>query len=117
MDDGGSEELVRRMIDAICSVHGVSSSVEEAAREWISAGFEDPEEVGEWLRARCYTPAVAEVLDNAGITPEQAAMRTRAGTGEVEDTIGHKVATGDLSVEEARRIVTSHFWDLDARAQ
>lgn len=86
-------------------------SVEDAARTWIAAGFDAAEEVEEWLRARCFTAEGARLLERAGITPEQAAIRTRAGLGDYEETIAYKLARGDLSHEEARRIITSEFWN------
>jgi hypothetical protein len=86
-------------------------SLEEAARAWIDAGFEDTEEIDEWLAARCFTAEGAQRLERAGITPEQAALRTVAGSAPYEETIGYKVTAGDLSLDEARRIITTAFWD------
>lgn len=83
----------------------------EVAQAWIDAGFDDPEEVDDWLRARCFRADGAHALEMAGITPEQAAMRTQAGTADYEDTIGYKLTHGDLSFDEARRIITSEFWN------
>lgn len=84
---------------------------ETVARQWLDAGFDDPEEVEAWLVARCFNPEGALALDNAGITAEQAAIRTRAGTSGEEDTIGHKLTRGTLGFDEARRIITNHFWN------
>jgi len=81
------------------------------AVEWIDAGFDDPGEVQEWILARCFSPDHARRLDDAGITPEQAALVTTAGLSSRADTVGHKVSTGEMSLEEARRIITSHFWN------
>lgn len=81
------------------------------ARAWINAGFDDPEEVEAWLVARCFTADGARELDRAGITSEQAAIRTRAGITDDEDTIGYKLVTDQLGFDEARRIITSHFWN------
>jgi hypothetical protein len=86
-------------------------AAELAAREWLDAGFDDAEEVGDWLRARCFAAVAARSLEDAGITPEQAAMRTTAGTDSAEDTLGSKLTRGVLSFEEARRIITSEFWN------
>lgn len=82
-----------------------------SAREWLEAGFDDPEEIEDWLRARCSKPEGARKLEDAGITPQQAAIETRAGGGDYKDTIGHKVIQGDLSLDEARRIITTEFWN------
>lgn len=84
---------------------------EEAAREWLAAGFDDADEIEGWLDARCLDAAGARLLDEAGLTPEQAAIRTRAGRADYEDTVGFKITRGDLSLEEARRIITTDFWD------
>ncbi|HEX8128306.1 MAG TPA: hypothetical protein VF527_04330 [Pyrinomonadaceae bacterium] len=86
-------------------------SLEAAARAWLDAGFADPEDVDDWLRARCFDPRHAQTLDDAGLTPEQAALRTRAGRTDYEETVAYKLAHGDLTLEEARRIVTSDFWN------
>jgi hypothetical protein len=102
-------------ISEVIARHGEAArgglSVEEAALEWIEAGFEDAEEVDEWLAAGCFSAAGAQRLERAGITPQQAAMRTRAGTRNYEETIGYKIINDDLSLEEARRIITTAFWN------
>jgi hypothetical protein len=84
---------------------------DEELRAWQTAGFDDPDEIADWLAARCPTPAVAQRLEQLGFTPAQAALRTRAGAGDYEDTIAGKLARGDLSPDEARRLVTSAFWN------
>jgi hypothetical protein len=101
-------EVLRRYDEAALTDE---SSVEEAAREWIAAGFADEEEIDEWLDARCFTAQGALGLEQRGITPEQAALRTRAGTKDYEDTIGYKIINNDLSFDEAMRIITSAFWN------
>ncbi len=87
------------------------ADVEAAARLWLEANFEDAEEVAEWHAARCFDAQSAKQLDDAGITPEQAALRTREGDADYEETIGYKFAHGDLSLSEARRIITNEFWN------
>ncbi|HEV3471538.1 MAG TPA: hypothetical protein VG148_19580 [Pyrinomonadaceae bacterium] len=82
----------------------------EAAREWVEEGFDDAEEVESWLGARCFEAAAARRLEEAGVTPEQAALRTRAGDTAGEDTLGRKLSRGEISLEEARRIITREFW-------
>ncbi|HYG11773.1 MAG TPA: hypothetical protein VD835_17635 [Pyrinomonadaceae bacterium] len=84
---------------------------DEAARAWLDAGFDDPGEVDDWLAARCFDPRHAQTLDAAGFTPEQAALRTRQGRADYEETVAYKLAHGDLTLEEARRIITSDFWN------
>lgn len=104
--------LERHGATGIGGAAGVHRSTPEAmAREWMAAGFDDTDEVEEWLSARCFTPQGAQALERAGITPEQAALRTTAGSAGYEDTIGYKLTAGDLSFDEARRIITAHFWN------
>ena len=83
----------------------------EVARAWLVAGFDDAEEVEDWLSARCFSAEGALALDRAGITPEQAALRTTAGEAPYEDTIGYKLTQGHLSFDEARRLINSAFWN------
>ena len=87
------------------------ASREAAARAWLDAGFADAEEVADWLGARCFDPRHAQTLDEAGVTPEQAALRTREGRGDYEETVAYKFAHGDLTLAEVRRIITSDFWN------
>lgn len=94
-----------------CGVLVEGADATDVAREWLEAGFDDAAEVEAWLNARCFTPASAQFLDTAGLTSEQAAIRTRAGGGDYEDTVGFKITRGDLSLEEARRLITSDFWN------
>lgn len=113
------EEVRARLIESAREViegHGEAAlagglSLEEATRAWLDAGFEDTEEIDEWLSARCFSPEGAKRLEMAGITPEQAALRTVAGSAAYEETVGYKVTAGDLSLDEARRIITAAFWD------
>jgi hypothetical protein len=71
---------------------------------WAAAGF-DAHEVDEWLNAACFAPDAAQDLADAGVTPRQAAMKTKAGAGDYTDTVGFKVSNGDLGVDEARELV------------
>ena len=100
---------------------GGGVSAEQAAQQWINAGFDDAEEVDDWLRARCFSASAARTLEDAGITPEQAATPMRAGSSDgsegdnsdrnVVDTLGGKFTRGHISIDEARRIVTNDFWN------
>jgi hypothetical protein len=76
---------------------------EDAAETWTATGFE-AHEVDEWLRARCYDPGAARDLADAGVSPEMAQMKTSAGAGDYTDTVGFKVSTGDIEVDEAREL-------------
>lgn len=113
-DDDEQQRLLARIRETL-ERHGgaalAGAPAETAAYRWLSHGFTDAEDVGDWLAARCFDPARAHELERAGLTPEQAAARTAAGSGNYEDTIAFKIAAGDLSLEEARRIITSDFWN------
>lgn len=100
-------DVLKRHADAALE----NRPAETVAREWLGAGFDDPEEIDDWLRARCFRAAGAQKLERAGITPEQAAIPTTEGTSDYEDTIGYKTTRGDLGLDEARRIVTGQFWN------
>lgn len=112
--DSGEQEVIRR-IRALIERHGEAASAgapaETAAHRWVSRGFTDADDVEAWLAARCFDPEQAAALEEAGLTPEQAALRTTEGRGRYEDTLAHKLARGDLTLEEARRIATSDFWN------
>lgn len=113
-DDDDQPRLLARIRETLERSGGAAlagAPAETAAYRWLSHGFSDVEEIEDWLAARCFDPARAHELDRAGLTPEQAAARTTAGRGNYEDTIAFKIAAGDLSLEEARRIVTSDFWN------
>jgi hypothetical protein len=71
-----------------------------ASEAWEETGF-DAGEVDDWLNARCFDPDAAEDLDDVGITPQMASSKTGAGNGNYSDTVGYKVAAGDLGLEEA----------------
>jgi hypothetical protein len=69
-----------------------------AAQAWTEGGFSD-ELTARWLEARCFDPGAARALGELGVTPEQAAVRTRDGGGDI-DTIAYKVANGDLTARQ-----------------
>lgn len=74
------------------------------AQQWAEHGFA-ADDVQAWLDARCFDPDAAAELRDAGITPEQASTRTDAGTGGYADTIGYKVANGDLGIPAVRDLL------------
>ena len=87
--------------------HGVfahGGDPDGATDAWEQAGFAG-EEAEEWLLARCFTASAARDLADAGVTPLSARMRTSAGSGDYVDTVGFKVADGDLGPEEARDLL------------
>jgi hypothetical protein len=71
----------------------------DVARAWTDAGFDD-ERTSMWLDARCFDPAAAKALAELDVLPGQAAKRTRDGRGDYIDTIGYKVANGDLTARQ-----------------
>ena len=76
------------------------------AQAWTDAGFDD-EATSRWLEARCFDAQAARALADAGVTPAQAAKRTRDGGGYI-DTIAYKVASGDLTARQgAARCLSS----------
>jgi hypothetical protein len=77
---------------------------DDAAETWAESGFE-ADEVEEWLRARCFHPSAARDLADAGVTADIAATQTETGRGDYVDTVGFKVANGELEVEEARDLL------------
>ena len=115
MVNGDESAVTISLVSRVLEHHGEAALGDapaiDVAQSWIDAGFDDPEEVDDWLRARCFRADGAHALEMAGITPEQAASRTQAGTADYEDTIGYKLTHGDLSFDEARRIITSEFWN------
>jgi hypothetical protein len=109
-DEGGGRA---RAVAELLARRGAAAGgdLSEAAREWVENGFDDVEEVEAWLNAGCADARAALRLEGAGITPEQAALRTTAGASAGEDTLGAKLSRGELSLEEARRIITRQFWN------
>ena len=111
------DEAQLALFERVCAVLAQAGAAalqgapaESVAYDWLAAGFDDEEEVAAWLDARCFRARAARRLDEAGFTPEQAALRTTAGRGDYEETIAYKLAQGDLTIEEARRIITNEFW-------
>ena len=112
--DKAEGETLQAIIETLMRVGNDAAlqeqNAKDAAQAWLDAGFDDAEEVEEWLDARCFDPLIAEKLEAAGFTPAQASIRTQAGANSDEDTIGYKITRGCLSLDEARRIVTRAFW-------
>lgn len=76
------------------------------AQAFTDAGFDD-EATTRWLEARCFDAQAARALADAGVSPAQAAKRTRDGGGYI-DTIAFKVASGDLTPRQgAARCLSS----------
>jgi hypothetical protein len=114
VDDADNTEITARVSEVLTRYGDpalAGSPAETVASRWLARGFTDAEEIDDWLAARCFRPERAHELDRAGLTPEQTRLRTSAGRGDYEDTVAYKFAEGDLSLEEARRIVTSDFWN------
>lgn len=80
---------------------------ETAAQAWSEAGFDDAA-TAKWLEARCFDPQAARRLAKMGVSPRQAAHRTRDGGDGSRDTIAYKVANGDLTARQgAARCLSS----------
>lgn len=73
-------------------------TAEAVAAVWTKAGFGD-EMTERWLKARCFDAGAARALADLDVTPEQAAVRTRDGGGEL-DTIAYKVAARGLTARQ-----------------
>lgn len=93
------QEVIERQGDF---AHG--GDVEFTVKAWERAGF-TPEQVGAWLEARCFEAVDAKRLMDAGIDPVQASKMSDDEIGGYADTIGYKVANGDLSVEKAKGLL------------
>jgi hypothetical protein len=77
------------------------------AQAWTDAGFDDAV-TAKWLTARCFDAMAARALADMGVTPEQAAKRTRDGGDGYRDTIAYKVANGDMTARQgAARTMSS----------
>jgi hypothetical protein len=95
------------MLDVIESAgdfaHG-GEDLNNHAWYWMHAGF-TPDEAEAWLtEARCFYASAAAMMRHCGMTPEQAAYRERDEFGNRAETLGYRVANGEISVETARRI-------------
>lgn len=88
-------EVIRRFGELAARDQGA----EAAAQAWTESGF-DGRTTAQWLEARCFEPAAARSLAGLGVTPNQASLRTRDGYGDYIDTIGYKVASGDLTARQ-----------------
>lgn len=100
--------MKRTMADVIEDVgefaHG-GENIQNHAWYWLHAGF-TPEEAEAWLtEARCFLASAAAMMRHAGITPDEAATRERDEFGDYAETLGYRVANGDISVETAERII------------
>ncbi|PZS09720.1 MAG: hypothetical protein DLM64_10070 [Solirubrobacterales bacterium] len=90
-----SAETIRRYGELADRGEGAAA----VAQAWTEAGFSD-ELTAKWLEARCFDPGAARALSELGVTPRQAAARTRDGGGYI-DTIAFKVSSGDLTPRQA----------------
>ncbi|GAC1446369.1 MAG: hypothetical protein NVSMB56_04400 [Pyrinomonadaceae bacterium] len=102
---------ITRMLETFDAEILGGKTLHDVAREWLDADFDDEEEIADWLRARCFTADDARRLEDAGFTPDQSAFITSAGSRDYADTIAYKLTHGDLSFDEARRIITDEFWN------
>ena len=73
---------------------------EATAQEWRDFGF-CPDEVREWLRARCFQPGAALQLQFVQLGPGDASRRVESPVGRYTDTLGYLVSNRDLTAPEA----------------
>jgi hypothetical protein len=97
---GPTPETRARTIERYGELADRGGDPEDAARAWTSAGFDDPV-TALWLDARCFDPVAARALAELDVKPRQVSKRTRDGRGDYIDTIGYKVAAGDLTARQA----------------
>ncbi len=69
------------------------------AAEWIENGFE-AKTVGLWWLARCFEPARAAELRDAGIDPRKVSPNCALG-----DTIGYHHSNCDLRLDEVQELI------------
>lgn len=74
--------------------------LDAAAAEWEATGL-SVEEIDQWIEARALDPEAVREMVDAGITPEQGAVRTVTGHGGVQYTVAYKVSCGWLGIPEA----------------
>jgi hypothetical protein len=102
-----ASNVKRTMLDVIEAVGDFAHGGEDPnnhAWYWMHAGF-TPDEAEAWLTdARCFYVSAAAMMRHCGMTPEQAATRLPDGYGGMTETLGYRVANGDISVETAQRI-------------
>lgn len=116
LDDTGKDAQLIKDVSAALEklnlVEGLTNDeIRSAAQSWLAADFDETDEIEAWLLIGCTNPHIARQLDDAGITPAQAAFRTTEGNTEIKDFIYNKFARGELSLAEARRIITNEFWN------
>jgi hypothetical protein len=96
----GASSTKAETINSFGELFEQGSDPAEVAKRWTDAGFDD-ETTRRWLQARCFDPEAARDLADLGVTPGQAAKRTRDGAGESYiDTIAYKVSKGQLSARQ-----------------
>lgn len=76
-----------------CAPHDV------IAAEWVEYGF-TPETVCHWWVARCFEPAMAAELRDAGIEPREVSPTCALG-----DTIGYHHAYCDLTLDDVKELI------------
>jgi hypothetical protein len=102
IDEGRSHTAIQDVLERHGHfAHG--GNPERAAEAWAKSGFEAPE-VDAWLFSRCFVPEAARDLADVGLTPELARAKTSTGRAGYVDTIGFKVAEGDLAIDLARAL-------------
>jgi len=103
-DDDAPDPLTELLDNAGEWAHGGDS--ERAAAAWRDAGF-DAEAVPAWLEARTFDAPSAALLEQTGISPDQAARVSGEGegAGAYVDSYGYKVSNADLTADEALELI------------
>lgn len=80
----------------------------QVADAWARAGF-DAGQVDAWLSARCFSPAAAAKLAAAELDPATLRVHTDAGRRGYLDSVGFKIATGELGIDEAGELIVAQL--------
>ena len=103
-------QQVADMITAIrCTQGGVdflagSESVEQAAQEWIDAGF-TAGSAADWWEAGCFDADRTAELRDAGLTPDQAGQRHDDLSDVGARSIGYAYCNLDISLHRAEEMI------------
>jgi hypothetical protein len=98
-----SDEMIQVLRNHGVFAYGQESDIGSIADDWEEYDF-SPDQADSWLSAGCFVAFAAHLMEQAGISSEDAAQNCDQdrypGT-----SIGYAVANADLSVEEAKKII------------
>jgi hypothetical protein len=98
-----SEEMIQVLRNHGTFAYGQESDIESVAEEWEDYDF-SPAGADVWLSAGCFRAADARALADAGIAPEDT-EKDYDSESNPGISIGYAVANGDLTVEEAKKMI------------